>query len=125
MIWEEAVPDEGENIMIDIGCSNAVAREAAPSSATDDVDINIVQRMPPGAVNLVKVASAMGRGPIQTNGDESAQRLEDDGDINRVTNTLDQHGKTSDPHRLSDCRGNQQPDDAQGTRQLQRCAGNR
>ena len=45
MIWNEAVPDDGNDIGVNIGCSNAVAREAAPSSATDDRNVDIVRRM--------------------------------------------------------------------------------
>ena len=75
-MWDSMVPDEEANILANIGCSDAVALEAAPSSATDK-EVDIVQRMPLGAVNLGKVASAMGRGPINDQDGESGRRLED------------------------------------------------
>ena len=92
------VPDEAEEIA-EIGCSDAVAREAAPSSAIID-DSDIAQRMPPGAVNLIQVASAMVRGPIQQECGESPHRLEDDDDIRRATDVRNDCGKTSDVARL-------------------------
>ena len=76
------VPDEDEDITLVIGCSDAVAREAAPSSANVIINDDIMQGMPPGAVNLVKVASVMGRGPNHKDNGESAHRLEDDGQMN-------------------------------------------
>ena len=79
-----------------------MAREAAPSSATSDVAADIARRMPPGAVNLTTVTSAVGRGPIQNDDGESAYRLEDDEQMNvdrRVTDTRTTD-KTSDATRL-------------------------
>ena len=89
--------------MVDIagnlGCSSAVAREAASSSATDIMNDDIVQRMPSGALNLQKVASAMGRGPNHDDDGELDHRLECDSethkDILRVTDARI-IGKTSD-----------------------------
>ena len=79
-MWDSVVPDQEESIIIDIGCSDAVAREAAPSSATDD-SIEIAQRMPPGALNLSKATSAMGRGPNHNDVGELGHRLEDDAQV--------------------------------------------
>ena len=98
-IWESVVPDKNEG---DDGCSNAVAREAAPSSATDGTDVDIAQRMPSGAVNLKQVASAMGRGPTQNDDGESAHRLEDDATVNgdrRVTDAPRYQKKAPDATR--------------------------
>ena len=75
-MWDSVVPDGMNVISNDKGCSNAMAREAAPSSA-NDIHVNIVQRMPSGAVNLKQVTSAMGRGPILNDDGESGRRLED------------------------------------------------
>ena len=61
-MWDSVVPDKEEIIAVNIGCSDAVAREAAPSSANVTLNDNIMQRMPLKAVNLVQAASAMGRG---------------------------------------------------------------
>ena len=62
MIWDSDAPDE-QNVIVEVsGCSNAVAREAAPSSAISVHNIDIVQRMAKTPVNLVKVTSAVGRG---------------------------------------------------------------
>ena len=62
MKWDKCVPDDKNDIATDIGCSDAVAIEAAPSSATIDACIDIACRMPQWAVNLQKEPSAMGRG---------------------------------------------------------------
>ena len=73
-----------------------MAREAAPSSATDDINIDIVQRMAHKPVNLGQATSAMGRGPNHQDDGESAHRLEDIGkDTRRATDTC-ATGKTSD-----------------------------
>ena len=82
-MWDSCVPDEEIDISGDHGCSNAVTREAAPSSATNDEIFDIAQRMPPGAVNLEQVARAMGRGPNYLDDGELDQKLEDDGDMHR------------------------------------------
>ena len=58
-MWDSVVPDQEESIIIDIGCSDAVAREAAPSSAKDD-NIDIAQRMAQKPVNLNKATSTIG-----------------------------------------------------------------
>jgi hypothetical protein len=92
-MWDSSISNDDRNkITGNIGCSNAVAREAAPSSATDatDIDIDIAQRMAHKPVNLRQATSAMGRGPIQNDDGESAHRLEDDAQVNddrRVTET--------------------------------------
>ena len=79
-MWDTIVPDDqiGAESATN-GCSDAVAREAAPSSADVNRIDDIVQRMPSGAVNLSKVASRMGRGPIQgdVDGESENRRLED------------------------------------------------
>jgi hypothetical protein len=77
MIWDGAVPDEERNNLGNIGCANAVAREAAPSSATNGACIDIARRMPQGAVNLQKEPSAMGRGVNMRKNGELGQQLED------------------------------------------------
>ena len=71
------VPEEEMNVAMISGCSDAVVREAAPSSASGNTT-DIAQRMPSGAVNLTQVASAMGRGPNHVDDGESAHRLEDE-----------------------------------------------
>ena len=99
-MWDRVVPDQERDDIVDIGCSDAVAREAAPSSATSG-HTDIVQRMPPGAVNLEQVASAMGRGPILNDDGESGRRLEDAQEARRGNRTDDAQGnqdKTSDDH---------------------------
>ena len=93
------------------GCSNAVASEAAPSSARVILNDNIVQRMPLKAVNLGQVASAMGRGPNNVDDGESGGRLED---IGRPEGSQREIEKTSDDQQNLDHRGNQSMDDAQG-----------
>jgi hypothetical protein len=128
-MWDTIVPDEEDNIANDIGCSDAVAREAAPSSATDD-SIDIAQRMAHGPVNLVQATSVMGRGPIRQNGfGVSAHRLENDAQEAHRGNIIDDAlairddgVKTSDAQRFTEHRGNRYPDDAQGTQQQRRCA---
>ena len=100
MMWDEAQPDEEDNILANIGCSDAVAREAAPSSASGN-RTDIVQRMARKPVNLQQVPSAMGRGPIQDDDGESAHRLEDIAqmmDDRRVTDTYSTN-KTSNVKR--------------------------
>ena len=79
-MWDSSVPDDGNDIGADSGCSNAVAREAAPSSASGN-HTYIVSRMPPGAVNLFKATSAMGRGPNHNDVGELGHRLEDDAQV--------------------------------------------
>ena len=55
-----------------------MAREAAPSSATDAINIDVVQRMAQGPANLRQVTSVMGRGPIQgEDGESDDHRLVD------------------------------------------------
>ena len=81
-MWDSMVPEGEANIAMNSGCSNAVAREAAPSSANVIMIDNIMQRMPQKAVNLVQVASVMGRGPNHQDDGESGHRLEDDAQVN-------------------------------------------
>ena len=85
-----------------------MASEAASRSSASSVhNTDILQRMAHGPVNLAKVPSAMGRGPILENDVESGLRLEDiGGDTRRVTDGQDHHGKTSDDTRSKCHRGN-------------------
>ena len=104
-MWYSSVHDndDQDGITGNIGCSSAVAREAAPSLATNVHNIDIASRMPPGAVNLRSVTSAMGRGPNHEDDGESAHRLEDGDDINRnisrVTDAPRYQRKSSDATR--------------------------
>ena len=99
-MWDEAVLDDDGNIAGNLRCSDAVALEAAPSSATDDADVDITRRMALKPVNLYKATSAMGRGPITDDDDDGESE-------NRRLNDA-QIGKTSDRQRLEDHRGNHQ-----------------
>ena len=94
-MWESRVPNDRNEIGAYNGCSNAVAREAAPSSASGNTT-DIVQRMPSGAVNLSKVASTMGRGHNHQQDGESGARLEDDAQVQGNRRVTDAIGKTSD-----------------------------
>ena len=110
-MWDDAIPDDDVNK----GCSNALASEAAPSSATS-YSTDIVQRMARKPVNLTKVASSMGRGPIQNADGESDHRLKDnaqadvrvaggrDCDMRRVDCVIQR--KSSDDLTSTDHRGN-------------------
>ena len=75
-----------------------MALEVAPSSANDASDTNIVQRMPVGAVNLTKVVSAMGRGPILNDDGELEHKLDEEAQtISRIV--ADGRKKTTDVRR--------------------------
>ena len=102
MMWDSVVPDDhGYMISQTDGCSDAVAREAAPSSANVILNDDITPEMPPGAVNLGKVTSTMGRGPIEQDDGESVHRLKDDAQLNNDCRVTDARttDKTSDGER--------------------------
>ena len=63
------------------GCSKAVARRAALTSATDGSMSDIVRGMGQNPVNPLMVTSAMGRGGNHSKIGESPHRLEDLRDI--------------------------------------------
>ena len=58
------------------GCSKAVARRAAPASATDCLITDIARGMGQNPVNPLNVTSAMGRGGNHSKIGESPHRLE-------------------------------------------------
>ena len=99
MMWDNMVPDEEENIA-NIGCSDAVAREAAPSSASGNIT-DIAPRMSTTAVSLAQVTSAVGRGPIHNDVGELGHRLEDDAQLQADRRVTDSRttDKTSDVER--------------------------
>ena len=116
-MWDSSVPDDGNDIGADSGCSNAVAREAAPSSASGD-HTDIAQRMARKPVNLKEATSVMGRGLNSKNDGESDGRLED---INRPQGNQRKIEKTSDD--LDNERKTRTADDRDGTQTTWRLTG--
>ena len=80
----------------------------APPLANDVSNINIVQRMSSGAVNLTQVTSMVGQGPIPQTDGESLARLEDEAQTHECCEERDacDYGRTLDDHDVNDRRGN-------------------
>ena len=85
-----------------------MALVVAPPLANDVSDINIVQRMSSGAVNLTQVTSMVGQGPIPQTDGESLTRLEDEAQTQACCEERDacDYDRTVNDHEANDRRGN-------------------